>query len=40
LAGGSRAHAERFSWTRTTHALIDTYWDAIAALRQAGAVAQ
>jgi len=33
LADGTRANAERFSWTRTTHALIDAYAEAIGALR-------
>jgi D-inositol-3-phosphate glycosyltransferase len=33
LADGTRANAERFSWTRTTNALIDAYAEAIGALR-------
>jgi len=33
LAEGTRANAERFSWARTTNALIDAYAEAICALR-------
>jgi D-inositol-3-phosphate glycosyltransferase len=33
LTDGTRANAERFSWTRTTSALIDAYAEAIGALR-------
>jgi D-inositol-3-phosphate glycosyltransferase len=39
LAAGSRAHAELFSWTRTTHALIDAYAEAIASLHRRRAIA-
>ena len=30
LAGNARAHAERFSWSRTADGLLDTYRDAMA----------
>ena len=33
LASGARAHAERFSWDRTTQGLIDAYDSAVAQLR-------
>jgi D-inositol-3-phosphate glycosyltransferase len=34
LAAGSRAHAARFSWERTTEGLLATYREAIAQLRE------
>jgi D-inositol-3-phosphate glycosyltransferase len=39
LAAGARAHAERFSWERTTHALVDTYREAITELTESSRAA-